>query len=396
MTVVFLIKLIADLTKRRKPALISGYILAILPWHVHFGRAGFEANLSLFFITAGTYFLFSFSQRKINLLLSFILLTLAFYTYFAARIFLPLLLISLFIKDKKKLKKIILFLILPFILFSLSSQGLVRPSTVLFTREVKANPDTFFTNKIFLFNEQFAKNYFKYFSLDFLFFSGDGNGRHGVKEIGGIYLWLLPFLLLGIHRGIKEKKFADKIFFIWFLVTPIAGALSIPSPHTLRSLYMVVPIAYFSASGMSRLNLDKRLLSCSICFIVIYFLFQYLHIYYVHYPKRTSPDWSGGYRQAIEYAVEREDKYDKIFITDKMTLGYIYLYYYGREDPAEVLKSPAPQKGFEKFKFVSSPFNQKIEGKVLYLGPYWEDWYGKKLAEVKNQGNDLVFTIWEN
>ena len=149
---------------------------------------------------------------------------------------------------------------------------------------------------------------------------------------------------------------------------------------------MAVPVVYFAAAGISGLKNNIKL--WIFCPVFVYLIFSYLHIYYVHYPKRTSPDWSGGYREAIEFAAENEDNYDKILITDKMSQGYIYLKYYA--SPNAVVATG------EKYSFVSSPFQGKIGGKVLYISPYWEQWDGTLLNEVKNKGGDLIFNIWEN
>jgi len=397
-TAAVLILLAALLSKNRKLSLLTGFILAVTPWHIQFSRAGFEANMALLFVSAGVYALVLGFEKNYYLIISLILFLLSFFTYLSARIFLPLFLMIFLVWQRKKAweitkKKsvfIIIFLILliPVLFNSLTPQALIRARSVSFIREVKANPDTFFSDKTLLTIEQFFKNYLKNYSLEFLFFIGDGNGRHGTRELGGLFLWQLPFLIIGLSKASKSK-----LMLFWLLLAPIPAAVSLPNPHALRSLMLVAPLSYFTGAGVQQFfrnqNFKKFRLIVLFELICVYFLFLYLHVYFVHYPKRTDPDWSGGYREAIEYVSSRVNNYDTVFITDKMEK--IYLYYYGNPPAGK-----EAGKITAKYTFVSSPFQERPEGRVLYLSPYWEKWHGKLVSEIKNKGGDLVFNIWEN
>ncbi|MEK7513906.1 MAG: hypothetical protein AAB580_03370, partial [Patescibacteria group bacterium] len=89
-------------------SLLAALVLATLPWHIHFSRAAFEANLALFFLTFGTW---TWLAKKFWW--SLISFTLAIFTYNAALIFMPLWVVYLFFRDKHK---IILFIFLALIL----------------------------------------------------------------------------------------------------------------------------------------------------------------------------------------------------------------------------------------------------------------------------------------
>lgn len=369
--------------------------------------------MALFFITCEIYFLLTGFKKNHNLIFSFILFSLSFYTYFGVRVFIPLFLIFFFISRRRIISDIfrknifltgfMVVLTLVILFSAFSSPGATRALSVSFIREVKPNPDTLFENKILLSIEQFFKNYLKNFSIEYLFFKGDGNGRHGVREIGLLYLWQLPLLIYGFTTMFARAALAKeyKVFLAWLLIAPIPAALAYPNPHALRSFLLVIPLTYFTALGLWRFNSERDCFSrCNIgiakTLIAVYFLFSYLHIYFVHYPKRTSPDWSGGYRQAVEFIKLNENKYDTILITDKMSQGYVYLYYYGNFIQPSVNRFSDFQKETGKYHFVSSPQGDKFSGKVLYISPYWETRQLKKLREIKNKGGDIVFNIWEN
>ena len=85
--------------------LISALILATLPWHIHFSRAAFEANIGLFWITLGSWLWLKFikNRKKSTLGLGLIAFTLSVFSYHAPRIFVPLWLGYLFYYFRKKI-----------------------------------------------------------------------------------------------------------------------------------------------------------------------------------------------------------------------------------------------------------------------------------------------------
>lgn len=410
LTVAFLIMLVKLTTGNSKLALIAGLSLASSPWQIHFSRAGFEANLSLFFTTAGIFCLLRGLKKQIILIFALVSILISFFTYHSARVFLPLFLIAFFIVEKKKFKEIFikkyvyfflaLIIVFPVMQRTINKESESRAYAVSFLPEVKSNSDKFFTNKIILSTELFIKNYLNNFSINFLFFSGDGFGRHSVREMGELYLWQLPFLIYGLRTAFARAVIAkSRIFWIWLLFAPIAASFAEPNPHALRSLRMVIPLNFFVAFGILQffksLNLGT-LNKIAISGLSSFFLFLYLHIYYVHYPNRTSPDWSGGYRQAIEYVLKRESNYDTIYFTNIMMRGYAYLYFYGNFDPNEVQKVRDFQKGVGKYRFVNPGYQAEKNEKAIYVADVAENPNWKLLTEIKNRGNDTVFKIWEN
>lgn len=79
------------------------------------------------------------------------------------------------------------------------------------------------------------RNFFSYFSFDFLFFIGDPVLKNSIPEIGLFHLWELPFFLIGfylIFSDIKKKWLAV----IFLVVTLFFASLSNPSPNLFWSL----------------------------------------------------------------------------------------------------------------------------------------------------------------
>jgi len=103
----------------KKEALIVGIVAAISPWGIFFGRTAYDFPLAVFFyMLALTILLYSKSWR---ILLSFIPLFLAFYSYIGTKIiFLPFVIIAAFfswhILNNKKYINNIYFLIIMYVL----------------------------------------------------------------------------------------------------------------------------------------------------------------------------------------------------------------------------------------------------------------------------------------
>lgn len=410
------IYLINLLTHKRKLALVGGFLLAVSPWHLQFSRTAFEANVNLFIILLATLItIYSLRGRCFLFLIGLSLFSLGIYTYQSSLIIAPLLLVVIFLvfKEKReemfhlpKNKKFIIFsfgllcfMLLPYFLHFM--QALNRGISESFLRDVHPYKSDAPSTVLLLSIDQFVRNFLSYFSLDYLFFEGDSIGRHSVREMGMIYVWELPFYIAGISLLFKKMNKSKLFFFLFLLLSPIAASLATPNPHALRGLSPLIPIIFFISSGIdyfcNRLS-DKwtSIFKIALTCMVIYNMILYLHIYYIHYPKRSSPDWSSGYRETVKFLLDAQKSYSTIYITNSFPRSYIYLLFYGDFDLREVENHLNYKSGFGKFKYVDSPFIYHPEGKALYVGPQWENWHGTLLNTIKNAGGDTVLKIWEN
>lgn len=399
-SVVVFIFLLLSLTQSTKLSLLGGLLLAISPWHLQFSRAAFEANMALFWVLLGTFFvIWGLKSNKSKFLLGILFFVGSLYTYNIERIFVPLFFVSLLLLFRSETKRmfsssitwvVLLFFLLltiPFWRFAVSSEGLIRAKSESFIQEVKITSDDFFRNLTFLKTHQYLKNYLSYFSFDFFFFSGDQIGRHSVREMGMTYLWQLPFFIIGLLTAGRIRKEAEKIFLVWLILAPIAGAFARPNPHALRGLLLVIPLAFFTSLGILQISFSfrkKLLMQIVLCGALSYFLLLYLHIYYVHYPKRTAADWHSGYKDLIEFVEHEKDKYQQILLTDRLVPDYIYFLFYGN------MVLP------EKYSFIKSPYVVKLEDKTLYVSPFWEKREERLLTTIYNLNGEELFKIWAN
>ncbi len=397
LTVLLTYFLVLRLFKSSYLALLTSLLLAVSPWHLQFSRAAFEANVALFFFVLATFLALKFWQGKkaLALFLSFFFYGLTLYTYHAYRVitlfWIVFLLIVLF-KKLPKLRKTIfmaaVFLVLlslPFIQYSFSEQGQARFNlTSAFVYEKPQNYPAIF-----------LKNYLSYFSLPFLFSNGDGIGRHQIDGFGPVSYWQLPFLIFGLFLLLKKRKeYPYSLVLLLLFLIPLPAALARPSPHTLRSLPMVIPICLIVSLGITgawkKVNKPGRIILVLIFLAGVYEFLLYSHSYYVHYPQNHQTDWGAGYKQMVEKITALQPGYTDIFVSDSIGgQTNIYFLFYGKEiSPNFVpLTWQKPKEVKSKILFVT----EEISGskKKPVSARFLENIY------LANPNKDIFVQFWE-
>lgn len=380
---------------------IAALIMATSPWHLQYSRGGWEVNAALFFILLGVYGFFKSFENKKYLYLFVIALAISLYTYHSARLISPILALTLIIiywRDleisKSNLKKIFnpiilgVVVCLPLIFQMLSKEGQSRFTGVsVFSdtgplwqalearREHSAGPYVRLVhNQYFSYALRFTKNYLSHYSPRFLFLNGDEIARSKVPEIGQSYLILLPFYFVGLLSILKLESKQKRFFLIWFLISPLAAALTFQSPHALRSQNMVVPLSLITALGVYEFfeftKKHKLISVLSSCFLVLLSAFgvaQYLHQYYVHYPKELPYAWQYGFDQIADYVKKNYDNYDKFIITDRYDQPYVLMAFYLKYPP-EKLQSQLVMTPRDKFGFSTVKNFDKYHFKTINYG----------------------------
>ncbi len=415
LSILVFIQLLRITTKSNKLALLAGLMVAISPWHLQFTRAGFEVSIALFLTLFGVFLIMQdFLRLRKTYFWGVSALVFSLYSYHFSRIISPTLIFFLSIlykKDfftilKRKYAKIIIgiliILTLPFAFYAFSQAGLVRAQGESFLRdlpkEYKAQNELL--NRDIWIVERLIHNYLTYFSIDFLFFSGDSIGRHSVREMGMLYLWQLPIYIFGMIEVIKHLRTnkTHQLFFMWFLIAPLAATLATPNPHALRGLPGLLPLTYIIMIGffyIYRWISSKKIFLLTSASCIGYWLMLYLHIYYVHYAVRASPDWNSGYKEAILYILDQEKNYDQIQFSYKMEHAYMFLLFYSNFDPAKIQKLTAPALQIGKYVFYQSA-HDITDRKILYVAHPIESFPGKIKEKILNAGGDSAFNIWEN
>ncbi len=373
--------------------LLSAGLLAISPWHIQFSRVAFESNMGLTFnILMATCFVIGLRKNWL-FIFSGLFAALSIYTYQSEKIFTPLLVLVLAVIYRKELLSlpkryltaacVVGFLAaLPMIMFTLTSEhGLARAKgTSVFASQddilkysiQKLERDRqdnnivgmVFDNRRIEYAKLILSGYLSHYDLNWLFIEGDGE-RHHAPFMGLMYLWELPFLLIGIYTfifasWIRKYRKLMLVVFAWFLIAPIPAAITNDVPHAVRTLNFLPTLQIFTAAGLIISYMYIR--QYRVLRVILYTLFiilstgnimYFLNQYFVQQNYFYSQAWQYGYAQAVEYAQEQYDHYDTIVVSDRVPLdqSYIFFLYYLKFPPQEYQETQGDNHSFAKFEF---------------------------------------------
>lgn len=398
------------LQKNTAIPLLSSLLLAISPWHLQFSRMAFEAGVGVtLIIWAVTFFLLGLRKGK-YLKVSAILFGLSLYAYHSLRIFAPLLVIllgiSFFPLLNKSRKSIFIAVICGIVtiaplipvftdastLTRLRGTSALADQTRLLERSViKLERDKqtgnalglLFDNRRVVFMQTLLSGYLSHYSLVWLFLSGD-NARHHAPGMGLLYLLELPFLFIGLYNLVKYGKKMAWIIIGWMLIAPIAASPTTELPHAIRTLVFLPTFQIVIAIGiwtfgqyLFRLRpfLAKSILA--ICIIIALSNFSYyIVMYHVHQNREFSRFWQYGYKQAVEYAQNHYEEYEKIVVSTKLEQPHMFFLFYLAYDPHTYLQEGGTSSGgfaevknkFGKYEFRPINWNEETrDGTILYI-----------------------------
>lgn len=401
--------LVRRITHRSGLALATSFIISVSPLALQFNRMGHENNLSIVLIAAGIMF-FIYSLRFPNyILLSLAVFALSLYNHNDVRVLIPLLLGALFLLYRRNLLTIkkqlflglTLFIVLLIPLFGLINSEAFwnRPKYVSFfsdkgivleinkergeDNKIKFFNPYIFHNKVLALPKKFLENYFSHFNFDFMFLKGDQVQIYNTIGNGLVYLFELPFILLGLYFLLKGKN-ADKwIIIILLIISPIPGALTRYVPSASRTITILLPLSIVSAYGLlssiRKLN-GFRVKKVYLILISIIFSFNmvyYLHYYYFNTPLRYAKEWHYGMREVVNQVEKMQNNYSNIWFS-KNTWGYIYPLFYLQYPPdkyqTQAKLSPLNEFGFgwidafDKYIFADFPDKMNSYQNTLFIG----------------------------
>jgi len=431
----------ADEKRREGIALLSAGILAISPWHILLSRAAFEANVATFFIVLGIYLFLVSLERKWFLPFAAISLVASMYTFNTARIFVPLLGVILFLKFHKTLllkmraQTLVALIIagaifLPLLLFMQTPQAKLRFSEVnIFTdagvvvesnRQIENDNNAFWSkilhNRRVGYSLSYVRHYFDNLSPQFLFISGDGNPKFSIQSVGQMYIWEIPFFIMGILFLFKKKEGYYWIIPIWIILGLIPAGTARETPHALRIETIIPTFQILTAYGLVNIFMVLRkskslsrgfyLMGFFVAIFAIFNFLYFLHNYFKHYPKEFSGEWQYGYKEAIAYANEREGEYDNIVMTEELGRPYVYVLFYSKYDPAKFRKEVVVERealgfvhvrSFGKYIFRENIASESVsEGNNLYIDiPENIPGNVKKMKEFKLLNGNVALVAYE-
>jgi len=383
-------------------ALISSFFLAISPWHFSLSRGAFEASLNTFLLPLGMFLFLKGLKKWPYLLVSGFVFGVNLFSYYSPRFFTPLTVIVLIIYFKrdffrqKKNKYFLLIFAFFFFLAILTfftggktrvaDTSILNPTDrwqVLSERQYEASffgaPVQFeriFNNKVIFVVNQFVKNYFEYFSFEFLFTRGASEATYGMIPGRGVLYWFeLPLLIFMAVNIFKENKRHFKLIVILLLLSPIAAALAKGERAANRSSTMLPFWQILSAAGAVELfkwtkgkftNYYKYFLVFYSLTILIFFAF-FLEDYFYHSQKYNAFSMAYGWEEAMEFIKKIENKYDRIIVSKRFSEPQAGVAFYKGWEPVDFQKNAQEWLVYEKmgYLFVDQMPQYKL-GKYLF------------------------------
>ena len=350
--------------KKEQVALLSAFLLAISPWHLQFSRAAFEGNIGMFFLILAVFAFFKALHDKRFFILFAAGFVLSLYSYHSFRLINPIILavlVLLHYKELLKQKTVVALSLAAIVLFSFPvyqsffiSQGTsARLSMVTIfsdpeiqrisaekVLEAKQNDDflgQIIYNRRIVFIPNVVAGYLDHFNFDFLFLHGDSGVQHHAYNMGMLYLWEFPFILLGLWFLFKKIDKRIATLLIIFFLAPLPSAITTGTPHPVRAIAMIPAFHIFTAVGIVYfLELIKKRTKPAVAVISLLLLINlgyYLYSYYVLTPAKYGYFWQYGNKEAVMYAKEHENEYEKIIMTYEYDQPYIYYLFHNKIDP---------------------------------------------------------------
>lgn len=365
---------------RDQLSLLVSFLFAISPWSIQFSRVAFESNVGGVLNILTALFFIKGLKKPWLLLLSAFFAGLGIYVYQSEKVFTPIFVLILVIIFRKKLfslpKKYLvsavilgLLVVFPMVFYITTNRAaLLRVTgTSIFTykteilkadikklEEDKANNDKLgliLDNRRIVYGKTMIDGYLSHFNPNWLFITGDIS-RHHAPNMGLLYLFEFPFVLIGIYMllfGVFDKK--TKLFvFAWFLLAPFPASVTTGVPHAVRTLNFLPTWQIFSAIGIisfliylsqlryTVLNIKiwKIIAGMVLLFSIFNFIY-YLNQYFVQLNYYDSRDWQYGYKQAVDEVKLLEKDYKNIIISDDQPLdkSYMFFLFYTKYSPEQ-------------------------------------------------------------
>lgn len=364
---VVLLYLITKKLFDHKIALLSSLVISLSVWNIQLARFAIETNIALFLYLLGIC-VYLYSKNKTRLLvLSMVIIFIAFYSYVAFKVFfLPLMLILLWYKFKELNKKhaliILTTIILAFFSYLILSinqgatsyagpggsafffQDKTQTNTVVeLERRASKAPniiETLYHNKFTYWTRVFTTNYLTALSPQYLFLNQEASGIYSIWGRGVMYLFELPLVIIGILYLFLKKKREFYLVLLFLLISPLPSALGVGTPTwTSRSAFMILWLSIFVSAGIYYLvtkfkNKNYRyLIIVLIILAYLYSVFGYLSQYYYDWSKTNAKYFSKSTKDLVYKIGDYKKEGKEVLVAGATQNTFLHYAFYNKISP---------------------------------------------------------------
>ncbi|NJR48666.1 MAG: phospholipid carrier-dependent glycosyltransferase [Leptolyngbyaceae cyanobacterium CSU_1_3] len=362
-TIVLIYIFTVQIFNRKKLGLLAAFLLTIMPWHITLSRWAIPPCIVPFFLLLfAVAFLWAVDRKGRGLEFAIVgfLGAILTYAYPTQKMFVPLFLAAIsWVYLRKHLVKgaivwvTYLALVAPMHILSLSDPARYNAR---FSQVSIISPEYNAPTIV----AKFVIRYIRYFSPDFNFGAVSYDFMHQVPSFGSTYEFLSIFFYLGILNCIyivlgKEKlglltQKKGLFLLAWLLIAPIPASLTRESNHVLRMIHFLPLVIVFVILGMvtivQAIN-NTQLKKVLVAVIVILGLFNtasFANFYFRKYPDLSKEAFQYGIKDFMSYAIEHQDKFEKIVVDTEINQPYIYYLFHSKYDPRLINHDQVEQK----------------------------------------------------
>jgi 4-amino-4-deoxy-L-arabinose transferase-like glycosyltransferase len=354
----------------QKTALVSMFLVAVLPWPIIISRWGLEANLLPFFVLLGVYCLslaWGFgkidslkSPTKKNLfdklrnskfwpLIGLLPLAIAIYSYALGFFLIGFLLLLILILNYPKIKThktLVLSSLVPFVL-------IITPFLVFFFKNYVVHSNLGFESSIPITIPLLGVNRADQISVNYTETLA-GNIYFLIAGFVDTILWnndpsflplgmtIFPFLIYGIYFIFKNTQWRQNLILLWFLAfLPILLMIPMNTTRGNSFLLAVILISSFGivkfTESLKDLKIAKFAFAGAIIWILLYsitFMVNYMYLY----PKKSADSFNSKIEMAMNLAEKNTYEGEKIYLTQEVSINYLYPVFYKQIDPRDFRK----------------------------------------------------------
>lgn len=389
--------------KSKVEALITLFLLCILPFSIMHSRWALESYLFFPMLILSSYFLINAwkKEKRSYFILSGIFFGLTLYTYAISYLIIPIFLGILLIygltKKEIKLSNILwmgvpLFLMaLPLILMLLVNNGYLNEINSFIS-----------IPKLWQYRggEFSLRNIPKNLGLFFTIFGGDWLPYNTFPKFGTLYYISIPLIIYGIYKSIKkitkEKKFSIDFYFIVLFLVITACLLIVDGPNVNRANAIYVSLIYFLGVGVTSLYQKKNWTIYLLLSVYLIFFGLFTEEYFIEYPQKVRDTYffvsTNDLKEALEFTSSSREKI--YVIDDWIHEAYIYTLLETNTNAFEFQETMQKEEGkitsFKNYYFTLEEINEKNIYIFLKENQIPEE-IKERNFEVKSFGNIKVY-----
>lgn len=341
--------LLKNIFDNKKIALLGVTFLAITPWHIMKSRWGLESNifpdlilLSFLMLTLGLK-----NKKQILKILSFVILGVSAYAYSTSYLFLPIYVLGtlgyLIYKKQISVKEAILYLgivfivSLPIILYVIINMFNLNQITILNITipKLKLNryesTTTIFSGKLI---ENCLQN-LKNLAL-LLITQSDNLNWNALPAYGICYIVSIPFFIIGVRTSKKEysDNLYNQIIKIWMISSVILAMFCIININRINIIFL--PCIYYVVLGIYQI-IKKYEFVRPLVIIMYATLFS---LFILEYSKQDFNEYltfTSGVKELSDYCKEADS--EQIYCYYSFKEPYIYMLFYQEYDTNDFIKT---------------------------------------------------------